>query len=489
MAVQRGRKTPGTSGSRLTNAGADVVLPKRGLAGKAKAQRPGSDLDKGTSITNDLVRYTQNAISNVSTKTDITDIIRTLIREDGLFSAAANAMVAMSTGAGWRVAGYDSTGTMSLEVTTVAYQLLDRLSSVHDYSQGYNDKPGVDTLLAMLQMDVVTSGGCGVELVLDTDFEPDRLVPIGYSSITWVADGQGGRYPTQDSGEIELNIPTVFMAEHNRSPDEAYAVSLLRPGLNQTLNFNGFLEDMHRALNRVGHSRMVATIAAQKIFDATDEKTRRDPEKMAAIYASVIDEVRSTLASLEPEDAAVVYDSLDIKVHDTGGSKADYSSMLSTLGNQLGTSLKTPASVTGLRAAGGQGLSNAETLTYLKNIQATRPPVEEVMTRNLTLGVRLLGSDGYVKFEFLPIDLRPDSELEAYLATKQSRVLSLLSYGLINDAQACFELGLRPQGLQALLTGTGFMAKTSATETPAADRTTSSGAALAPDTPSEPGGA
>lgn len=466
-----------------------VILPKRNLAGKSRALRPGSDLDRGATITNTLNRYTRTAINNVASKTDITDIIRTLIREDGLFSSAANSMVALSTGAGIRMMGFNSAGVPDIAVTTAAYNIIDQLDMQHDYSLGYNDKPGFYTLLAMLQMDVVTSGGCGGELVLDPSFGPERLVPVGYSTVGWKADGKGGRYPTQDNGDIELNIPTVFIAEHNRNPDEAYAVSLLRPGLTHTINFNSFLEDTHRALNRTGHSRLIATLVAEQVRNATDEKTRNDPAKMAQIYQTVKAEVEAALAGLEPEDAIVAYDSVTFKVEDTGGNKSDYTGMLTTLGNLLGAALKTPASVSGLRAGGSQALSNAETLIYLKVVQACRPPVEEVLSRALTLAIRLQGVDGYVSFEFKPIDLRPEAELEAYLATKQKRVLELLSYGVINDAHACYELGVRPLGLLQLLAGTGFYSKSAAAADPvAADRSTSAGAAASPDTPAQPGG-
>lgn len=486
MAVQ---KTPGSRGSRYRSTGAEVVLPTRNLAGKARAKRPGSDLDKDTPITKTLNRYTANAINNVRNRTDIDDIIRTLIREDGLFSSAANSMTALSTGAGFRIAGYNAEGAMDLGVMAVAYSVLDRFSTLHDYSKGYNDKPGIKSLLATLQADVICTGGCGQELVLDAAFGPERLVPIGYSTIEWNSDGQGGRYPTQDSGDIELNLPTVFVAEHNRNPDEAYAVSLLRPGLSHTINFNEFLEDTHRAVNRTGHSRLIATISAEKVKAMATEVEKNDPVKMAALYEQVRSQVQTALEGLEPEDAVIGYDTVDFKVEDTGGSKSDYTSLLTTLGNLLGAALKTPASVSGLRAGGSQALSNAETLIYLQVVKATRPPVEEVMSRALTLACRLLGIDGYVYFEFLPINLRPEAELEAYMGTKQKRVLELLSWGVINEAHACYELALRPQGLTAMLSGTQFYTKSNnASQDPGADRTSSAGAALAPDTPAQSGG-
>lgn len=485
-----GTKTPGSKGSRYAATGAQVILPTRNLAGKARAKRPGSDLDKGDSISNALKRFNLNAISNISSRTDVNEIIRLLCRENGMFSSAANSMAAISVGTGFRIAGYDATGAMSLEVMGLAYSIMDTFSTLHDYSKGYNDKPGMQALLSTLQTDVITTGGCGVELVLDKEFGAERLVPIGYSTVEWEADGQGGRYPTQDGGDIQLNIPTVFVSEHNRNADEAYSTSLLRPGLSQVMNFEGFIEDMHRTLNRTGHSRLIATIIAEKIQKMATDDIKGDVKKMGELFDIVRQQVVDALAGLEPEDAVVTFDSVTYEVKDTGGNKADYAPMIATLSNMLGASLKTPASVSGMRAEGGQGLSNAETLIYLQVTQGTRSPVEEVMSRALTLACRLQGIDGYVAFEFNPINLRPAIELEAYFGTRQKRVLELLSWGVINEAHACWELGIRPQGLNAVLAGTRFYAKDASAEpTVEPDRTTSSGAALNPGTPAKSGGA
>lgn len=487
MAPQRNKRNAAPA---TPTSGVSFVLPSKNLAGKARAKRPGSDLGRGQAISNTLNRYVAKAIKDVRNRTDINEIIRTLMREDGLFSSAANSLVALSANSGFRISGYNSSGAMDLSVMSMAYSVMDRFSTLHDYSLGFNDKPGIQSLLATLQTDVVGTGGCGLELVLDKTFGPERLVPVGYSTIVWEADGKGGRYPSQDGGDVNLNLPTVFIAEHNRNADEAYSVSMLRPGLSHTMNFNEFLEDTHRAVNRTGHSRLIAQINAEKAWAAAPDSVKSDPAKRGTFFNQVRTEVEQALEGLEPEDALVSYDTVEYDVKDIGGSKSDYSTLLTTLGNLLGASLKTPASVSGLRAGGSQALSNAETLIYLKVVEGARPPVEEVMSRALTLAVRLLGIDGYVYFEFMPVNLRPEEELEAYKGTKQKRVLEMLSYGLINDAEACYELGIRPQGLVKELAGTGFYgkAKTAAEGQDEGERESSSGRALNPDTPSKSGG-
>lgn len=479
-------KSPGSKGSRYKNIGSDVVLPKSNVAGKARAKRPGSDNDIGQTIRRTNTQYNPATTDAIRTRADVNTIIRELMREEGIFSSAANAMVSLASNSGFKIAGYDSGGAMNLEVMGMAWNLLDKLNTLHDYSQGFNDKAGVSSLVTTLTKDVVSSGGCGAELVLLPDFTPDRMVPIGYSSMDWASDGKGGRYPTQDNGDIELNLPTVFVAEYARHASEAYAESPLRPGLPMTVHFNEFLEDTRRAVNRVGHSRMVATLITDKLIAAAPDDIKNDSQKLQDYFQEQYNNVLDALEDLEPEDAVIGFDSVEFDVKDMGGSKSDYTPLMTTLGNMQGASLKTPASVTGLRAGGGQGLSNAETLVYLQTVDSIRVPVEEVMSRALTLAIRLLGIDGSVKFEFKPINLRPDDELEAYRGTRQKRILEALSWGLINDADACFELGLRPQGLMAELSGTRFYTKSA--DSGEAERESSSGRALNPGTPTKSGG-
>ena len=61
-----------------------------------------------------------------------------------------------------------------------------------------------------------------------------------------------------------------------------------------------------------------------------------------------------------------------------------------------------------------------------------------------------------MKFRFNDIDLRPQAELEAFKTMKETRILQRLSYGLITDAQANYELDLPYNPDAPELSGTGF---------------------------------
>ena len=75
----------------------------------------------------------------------------------------------------------------------------------------------------------------------------------------------------------------------------------------------------------------------------------------------------------------------------------------------------------------------------------------------LTQAVRLMGNDVYVEFKYADLDLRPQAELEAFRAMKQSRILEQLSLGLITDEEACIQLtGNLPRDGHVPLAGTYF---------------------------------
>jgi hypothetical protein len=76
----------------------------------------------------------------------------------------------------------------------------------------------------------------------------------------------------------------------------------------------------------------------------------------------------------------------------------------------------------------------------------------------LTLAMRLnTGFDGYVRFKFDPVSLRPETELSAHRSVQAAGIYKELSYGMITDEEAAHLLGRgeRPQDAPKLM-GTFF---------------------------------
>lgn len=480
---------PRSRSSRGTGKARQLQLPNK-LASKVRSAS-GYEGDRGTDIANPYERFVEELSRVVRKRGDATEIIRALAADDGMMSTAVYSMVQIAN-TKFYVVGYDSqTNAPSLDATLLAQWQMSLMDTLSDYTKGYNMKRSMRAVVETLLREVALTGACAQELVLDKYQLPNYIQPVAYNTITKRSNGRGGYYPAQDaegSEQIELNIPNFFIAESNLEAESAYAYSLFRAGLRQNFMLQEFLEDTRRGVRKTGHSRLVAKLIAEQIAAAAPPDVRRDPKKLANFMLQAKSGVEEALQGIEPEDAVVSFDSVEFKVEDIGASKSDYAPLLKLLANISGSSMKTPSSISGLRADGSQSLSNAETLTYLKIAKSLTGPVEDVMSRALTLAIRLHGIDGYVKFNMREIDLRPESELEAYKSARQNRILQQLSLGLIDDVYARCHLDLPVlQGMQ-MLSGTNFLDKSGDSAAPV-DRKDAMGKDLNPGTPTKSGGA
>lgn len=158
---------------------------------------------------------------------------------------------------------------------------------------------------------------------------------------------------------------------------------------------------------------------------------------------------------------------------------------------------KTLPSILG-HGGGTQNVASAEAMLFMKSCAgAVQEKLNDLYSRALTLALRLFGLDVYVEFKYAPIDLRPENELEAFRAMKQSRVLELLSLGFYPDDEASILLtgNITPAGFKPL-SGTNFRSPGAAAADVEGNPYSTTGAqgnkqgannqALKPDTPTKP---
>ena len=470
-----------------------VVLP-RSIAGKASADTAASSYDRDTDIPRDTLSILNTSIETIRAfSSNPTEAIRNLIRFEGTLSTAAFDIVEIAHSE-FTVAAYE-TGThqISPQGTSFALNVLASIDTLYDYTKGFGDKQTFQNLVEMLLLEVVAAGGVGLELVLNKLRLPDRLTPVAYDQLKWVSRGDGTKYPTQKSSQgddIDLDIPTFFVSELHKFASKAYATSMLEPSVNAAYSFGGFLEEIRRSVRRSGHTRLVVSLDSEKVIAAAPADVRSDPEKLKKWMNDIKDGVEEVVNDLSPEDALVTFDTANVELLHAAGEKADFVPLMNAISGQLATSLKTSPSIIGLRIQGSQSLSNTESLVYLKVAKSIQKPVEDIISRALTLAVRLLGNDVYVKFKFDPINLRPEDELEAFKTMKQARIYQLLSEGFITDDEAAIMLKTGPRAPGApVLSGTGFMRGSGGIDaTKASPNNDPQGAALQPDTPNKGGG-
>lgn len=472
--------------------GKQVTLPKK-LVKKAQSNTPASSYDRGNSIPRDNTRAANQSIQSFRIQNNDVAAVRALDLIDGTFSSSIFSFVEIANSP-VKIAAYEtSTHQFSMSGTQLARSVVASLDTLYDYSKGYADKRSLERTLETGLLEVITTGAVSAELVLDKYRLPDRINIVPYDTLEWVSRGDGTKYPVQQSStgdSIKLDLPNFFVAELHKHANKAYASTMMAPALNSSFHFNEFIEDMRRTLRRHGHGRLDVKIISEMVMAAAPEEIKADPEKLKTWLASVQEDVSTELTGLNPEDALVHYDSAEVNLMKGEGEKADYVPLLNALSGQHATSLKTSPSILGLRLSGSQSLSNTESLVFLKVARGIQRPVEEVMSRALTLATRLYGEDVYVKFKFEPINLRPEDELEAFKTMRQDRIFNLLSEGFITDEEAADMLGTGPRTPGAPpLSGTGFnRGNGSIDATNASPNNDPQGRALQSDSPTNAGG-
>ncbi len=470
-----------------------VTLPNK-LAVKATAATSASRYPKNATIPDSNVALYNSTIRSLRGNGAVSQALRLMVRKEGTLSSAVFNFVEIAN-SGLTVKAYDTkTNQFSVEATRLAESLMSAMNTLDDYS-AYSDQMTVDQLVETALRETVVTSQCAGELVLDEAQLPSQIVLVPFESLKWESDGDGGKYPVQkgtytaDGEDVPLNIPSFWVSTLHQDLTTAYATSIMEPSLDSVYYFEEFIEDMRRVVRKSGHSRTLITLDSEKVAAAAPASIQKDSTKMQAFMNKVMEDVRQVAAGLEPEDALVIYDTAKTELLAERSVKEDYTGLLETLSGQLATSLKSHPSILGLRLEGSQSLSNTESLLFIKGAKALQRPVKDVLSRAMTLAVRLYGVDAYVKVGFNPINLRPEEELEAYRAMKQARVLELLSLGFMTDEEASIILqtGERPPGSPAL-SGTMFYQKDNTLSDEVAMTNGSQESALVPKTPDKAGG-
>ena len=390
----------------------------------------------------------------------------------------------------YTVVARDMDGVINVKATGLAQELLRRLTFLGDASLGYNPTTDLHSLSESLAKELLLYGSMGLELALDKQRLPLNLNPVSVTKIKYIEE-DGGVYPVQEIGgqTIKLDIPTFFILSLDQDLLTPYSSSYFEPAIQAVLADAQFLEDLRKSMKRVIQPRLVAKIVEEKVKKTVSPEILNDPEKLAAYYTQLITSIQDLLTGLEPEDALVSFDAVEYTTMSAGANTASTADTLNAvqklIESKLAAGAKTLPSILG--RDGNSTSSTVSSMLFLKNADIVRQKLNTIYSRALTQAIRLMAEDCYVEFQYADLDLRPQGELEAYRAMEQSRVLELLSLGLLTDAEACIRLtgNLPPQGYKDL-SGTMFKSGTSQVANPASQTSTMKG--LEPETPAAPKG-
>ena len=442
------------------------ILPKKvatkNTSVSSKLYSPNPQSQISDRATDSLINQSINTLR----QTDPIKVIRSLTRGNGSFSKNvwSYVQIAMS---GYTVSCRNSVDhRFNPEATTAAKTLVASLDSLYNYTAGFGDKQSMDGLLETLLKEVIQAGGCCAELVLNKDYLPEQAIALPITDLSWFPKKNGmGKYPKQQnksgSGDayIELDIPTFFYADTHKDTTSNTNLSPLEPALQMLFIFYEFIEDVAKTIRASGHTRMVLTLVKDQIIPNIDSTIRSDPAKLRVELERIRTSVEDIVSNLSPQEALVVFDNVTVDTLKASGDKADYTAIMETFGSLLASSLKSMPSILGLAGSGGsQNLATTEAMVFIKLCSAMQTPVETVMSRLLTLAVRLTTeTDVYCEFKFNPIDLRPATELAAHRTTMLNDDKWFLSAGYLSDEEFAHRWGLTPIVGHTPLAGTMFL--------------------------------
>lgn len=424
------------------------------------------------------------------------ELVRQLAASTPDMGASVNAYIRLTVTKGYRAIARNQDGTPNAHATQALQVLLTRMDYMAGYADGFSGVGSIHSVAESLVKELRIEGACSLELVLDKARLPERLQPISVSQISFVDDGTT-KYPrpVQEiaGSEIDLDYPTFFYESLDQDLLQAYSDSPMEAAVQATLQDAEFTNDVRRVIKRALHPRLTATIDGAAYVKSLPPEVLSDPKAMQEHRDALITQIQNEINGLDPDDALVAFDTIKFDLMSRGNESlgGEYATMQGITNSKVSSGTKAPGSVLG-HASGSQNIASTESMLFVKYCQGVQIKVNSILSRALTLGVRLLGHDCYVEFEFDRIDLRPESELEAFDSMRQSRVLDLLSIGMISDEEAAITLTgrLPPEGAPKL-SGTFFRQGAGTADSLIANpysNTSALNQTLTPSTPQQPKG-
>lgn len=346
--------------------------------------------------------------------------------------------------------------------------ILFRFSGMDNFKDWDIHKPINQVAMTILKY-ILLRGGAGLELVLNPARTAQKFVIIDPVKIRFKHPKLGVFKPYQvDSTgkEINLDIPTFFWGLLDPDADSPYETPPFLPVIQAVLFNISVMQDLERVVKRVAYPRISVKIIEQTLRKFAPLGAQADDEAMTKWLRAQKAEISASLSNIAPEDAAVFFDSIEVDVLEAkGNTTVDFRPLKEVIDQRIIAGLKSLPTILGRQFGSSQTLSGVEALLYAKSIASLQEIVAHMLSRALTLALRLEGYKGFVKVSFHPVNLKPENELEAHKALQQSRVLELLSLGLITDEEAAEALTgspTLPAGYKKL-SGTGFYRQDKAT--------------------------
>lgn len=439
----------------------DFILPKKKSSAGGTSYTDTFDPTR-TSDTLDMPDYVEhlNDISETRLTDNSIELVAELLHTDPDVSAALNAyLTTADTEMLYKVT--DSAGETSIEGQKLLEGILYKIFEISDYSLGFQSKPSLREFLEGLRYMLLMRGAIGCELVFDKTAQPYEIRNVDMNTIKFKETASGTFKPVQTTDNVQdlsLDIPTFFTARYKQNPTSPYNYSFFTSAINTIAARQVVINDLYRIMKVVGYPRITLKVVEEVIRNRAPKNLRDNEKEFTTWMNTQLTNIANKFDGIRPDQPFAHTDSVEPSILNQRqpGSGLQVSEIIETLNAQNQAGLKVVATVLG-RGEAGVNTASVESRIFTLSAESVNGPIADIMSRILTLALRMSGFDGRAKVWFRHAELRPDLELESLRIQKQSRLLNDLSLGKISDEYYNIEMYgfLAPEGSEEL-SGTGF---------------------------------
>lgn len=271
----------------------------------------------------------------------------------------------------------------------------------------------INVVFGRLFLGAFIRGAFSAELVLDEngrDFA-DLATPDPYSirfrkvndpirgKIFEPGQWQGGRF-------VSLDIETFDYIPIDPFPGNPYGRSPVQPAVFTALFLVGLLHDLRRVIAQQGYPRIDLSINMEKLIEHMPADAKSDPEAAEQWVNAIITEVQSVYAKLEPDDAYIHTDVVEVN-RPVGtvdaSSLGAIDGLIKALERMVTRGLKTMPLMMGTDEGNSETHANRQWEIHAASIKSIQSLCAEMLGRLFTLALQAQGINAQVKFEFSQI--------------------------------------------------------------------------------------
>lgn len=253
-------------------------------------------------------------------------------------------------------------------------------------------------------------GGFAAELILDADGRqtlglgtPDpaslrfraRRDPI-LGVVHEPGQQQGARW-------VSLAIPTFVHIPIDPFPGQPQGRAPAHPAIFPTLFALAMLQDVRRVVQQQGYPRLDLVVLLDKLTAMVPDDIDSGTQEYQEWLSAMIDEVSGFYAALEPDDAYVHTDVVQVN-RPVGAVDANslgaIPKLIELLERQAVRALKTAPLLMGITDGVSEANANRQVDLYLMGVRSLQQLAENLLERLLSLALEAQGVAGVVRFRF-----------------------------------------------------------------------------------------